>query len=162
MTTLKEQLRENVNRSLKAHDELRTSTLRYVLGEIQREEKAGKVEQSFNDEQVQALLTREVKKRRATAEEYTKLGKAASDKQLAASMRELQEAAIIEAYLPKQLSEEDIDAIVAASIKETGAVTIKDMGRVMKSANAAAAATGSRADGQVLSGKVREALAAIA
>ena len=159
MSTLKEQLRTNLNLALREKDDLRKATLRLVLGEIQNQEKAGKNGQDFDDAQVQALLQREVKKRRAAAEEYVQAGKASTDIQLARSMRELQEAAIIAAYLPQELDGPEIDKLVADAIAETGATGPRDMGGVMKLVVAAAAG---RADGKVISTKVRDALATVA
>ena len=97
------------------------------------------------------MLGAEVKKRRESAEIYTGVGA------VERAATESAEADLIEAYLPAAISEEQLDRIVADAIATVGARTVKDMGKVMKAANASAADLG-RVDGKALSDRVRRAL----
>ncbi|MBO1752168.1 GatB/YqeY domain-containing protein [Actinotalea sp. BY-33] len=151
MSTL-EQLTADLTTSMKARDAFRTNTLRQMIGAVRAAEKSGKVARELTDEQVQAVLAGEVKKRRESAEIYT--GAGATDR----AENETAEADLIETYLPQALTSEQLDQVVAEAIAETGATGMKDMGAVMKAANARAAAVG-RVDGKELSGRVRGALA---
>jgi len=109
------------------------------------------VAREFSDEEVQAVLTSEVKKRRESAQIFAD---AKADDRAA---NETAEADLIEGYLPASLSPEQVDALVADAITSTGASGPKDMGTVMKAVQAAAAGLG-RVDGKALSQKVRAAL----
>lgn len=152
MTTTIERLTSDMTAALKARDSITLSTLRQVVGAVRTEEKAGKVARTLTDEQVQAVLAAEVKKRRESARIYSDAG--AQDRAEA----ETAEADIIEAYLPAALSDADLDALVASAVAATGATSMKQMGQVMKAATEAAAASGGRVDGKTLSAKVRAAL----
>lgn len=137
--------------AMKARDTFATSVLRQAIGAIRAEEKAGPVAVELTEPQVQAVLAREVKKRRDTATVYTEAG--APDR----AAREAREADFIEAYLPAALSDEQLDQLVSQAVALTGATTVKDMGSVMKAATTAASGLG-RVDGKLLSAKVRAAL----
>ncbi|WP_258724592.1 GatB/YqeY domain-containing protein [Cellulomonas sp. NS3] len=152
MTTL-ERLTADLTTSMKARDAFRTNTLRQVIGAVRAAEKSGPVAVELDDDQVQAVLASEVKKRRESAEIYTTAG--ATDR----ATTEAGEADLIESYLPTALSEADLDEVVAAAIAETGATSMRDMGAVMRAAQAAAAGRG-RVDGTVLSRRVKAALSA--
>jgi len=113
-----------------------------VLSELQKDAKEG-----AGDEQ--AVLRRERKRRRESETAYREAGR----EDLATA--EAFEAETIEAYMPAELSDGELDALVTAAVAETGASSPKDMGRVMKQVMAAA---GGRADGKRVSSKVKEAL----
>ena len=137
-----ERIRADVTAAMKAGDKDRVTALRLVLSELQKDAKEG-----AGDEQ--AVLRRERKRRRESEQAYREAGR----DDLATG--EAYEAETIEAYLPAELSDGELDALVAAAVAETGAASPKDMGRVMKQVMAAA---GGRADGKRVSSKVKEAL----
>ena len=137
-----EQIRADVTAAMKAGDKDRVTALRLVLSELQKDAKEG-----AGDEQ--AVLRRERKRRRESETAYREAGR----EDLATA--EAFEAETIEAYLPAELSDGELDALVTAAVAETGASSPKDMGRVMKQVMAAA---GGRADGKWVSSKVKEAL----
>lgn len=149
MTTL-DRLTADLTTSLKARDTLRTSTLRQVIGAVRHEAKAGTVERELTEDDVLKVLTREVKKRRESAQIYTDAG--APER----AATETAEADVIEEYLPTRLTDEELAALVDAVVADTGASTLKDMGAVMKEATARAQG---RADGKALSALVRARLA---
>jgi uncharacterized protein len=146
-----ERLTADLTASMKARDTARTGTLRQAIAAVRVAEKAGPSVRELTDEQVQAVLASEVKKRRESAEIYA--GAGATDR----AHTETAEADIIETYLPAAVSDEQLDAVVAQAIASTGATSMKDMGTVMKAATAAAADLG-RVDGKALSQRVRQAL----
>ena len=137
-----ERIRADVTAAMKAGDRDRVTALRLVLSELQKDAKEG-----AGDEQ--AVLRRERKRRRESEQAYREAGR----DDLAAG--EAYEAETIEAYLPAELSDDELDSLVTAAVAETGAASPKDMGRVMKQVMAA---TGGRADGKRVSAKVKEAL----
>lgn len=151
MSTL-ERLTADLTTSMKARDAFRTNTLRQLIGAVRAAEKSGKVARELTDEQVQAVLAGEVKKRRESVEIYTAAG--ATDR----AENEAAEADLIETYLPRALTPEQLDQVVADAVAETGASSMKDMGAVMKAATARASTLG-RVDGKELSARVRSALA---
>ena len=128
---------------MKAGEKDRVGALRLVLSELQKAEKEG-------DGDELAVLRRERKRRREAAAEYRK----AAREDLAET--EDFEAQVIEAYLPAELSDAELDELVAKAVAETGASSQRDMGQVIKHVMAAA---GGRADGRTVSTKVKEALA---
>jgi uncharacterized protein YqeY len=142
--TVAEQVRADITSAMKAGEKLRVGALRLVLSELQKDAKEG-----GGDEQ--AVLRRERKRRLDAAEQFRDGGRP----ELAES--EESEARLIEAYLPEELSEAALDALVRDAIAETGASSPRDMGQVMK---ALMARTEGRADGRRASARVREALGA--
>jgi uncharacterized protein YqeY len=146
---LKDQLRADLTSAMKARDELRTATLRMVLAAVSAEEVAGKEARQLTDEEVQAVLRREAKKRREAAEAFAAAGRAEQ------AERESAEGEVVAAYLPAQLEDADLAALVADVITRTGASGIKDMGRVMGAAQGAVAG---RAEGSRLAAEVRRQL----
>ncbi|WNB86235.1 GatB/YqeY domain-containing protein [Cellulomonas sp. ATA003] len=150
MTTL-ERLTADLTTSMKARDAFRTNTLRQVIAAVRAAEKSGTAARELSDDEVQAVLASEVKKRRDTAGIYA--GAGADDR----AANETAEADLVETYLPAAVTEAQLDAVVADAIASTGASTMKDMGAVMKAATAAASGLG-RVDGKQLSGRVRAAL----
>ena len=137
-----EQIRSDVTAAMKAGDKERVTALRLVLSELQKDAKEG-----AGDEQ--AVLRRERKRRRESEQAYREAGR----DDLATA--EAYEAETIEAYLPAELSDGELDRLVATAVAETGASSPRDMGMVMKQVMAAA---GGRADGKRVSAKVKEAL----
>jgi uncharacterized protein YqeY len=137
-----EQIKSDVATAMKAGDRDRVGALRLVLSELQKAEKDG-------DSDEQAVLRRERKRRRESEAAYRDAGR----EDLAVT--EAYEAGIIEGYLPAELSDEELDALVRQAVADTGAEGPRDMGKVIKQVMAAA---GGRADGKKVSSKAREAL----
>jgi len=147
--TLREQIISDMTASMKAQDAPRTSTLRMVKAAMMNRqiEKGGELD----DEEMGKLLRSLVKQRRDSVEQYEKGGRQdLADK-------EKSEIQVIEAYLPQAASPEEIETAVAAAIAESGASSMKDMGKVMKSVQAALA--GKNADGRMVSEIVKSKLA---
>src|SRR5258707_10857612 len=122
--SLKQQIISDLTASMKAQNAARTSTLRMVKAAVMNREieKGGEMD----DEEMMKLLRSLVKQRRDSVEQYEKGGRQdLADK-------EKTEIEVIEAYLPQAATAEEIEAAVAAAIAETGASSIKDMGKVMK------------------------------
>src|ERR1700755_102102 len=107
---LKEQLHDDMVAAMKAKDELRLATLRMVLSAITTEEVAGKAARELSDDEVVKVVAREAKKRREAAEAFDGAGRA----ELAD--RERAEGGVLETYLPAQLSEEDLVALVSEEV----------------------------------------------
>ena len=137
-----EQMQADVRTAMKAGERERAAALRMIVDSLQQDAKLGKGDEV-------AVLRRERKKRLEAAEAYEEAGRA---EQTAA---ERSEAELIEAYLPKQLSDEELAELVAAAIEETGAAEQKQMGQVM---SALMPKVGGRADGKRISAAVREKL----
>jgi uncharacterized protein YqeY len=146
--SLKQQIISDLTASMKAQDASRTSTLRMVKAALMNREieKGGEMD----DEEMMKLLRSLVKQRRDSVEQYEKGGR----QELA--NKEKTEIEVIEAYLPQAASREEIEAAVAAAIAETGAGSIKEMGKVMKAAQTALA--GKNADGRTVSEIVKAKL----
>jgi uncharacterized protein len=141
--TLAEQVRTDMTSAMKAGEKQRVGALRLVLSELQKAAKEG------GDDEL-AVLRRERKRRLEAAEQFRGGGRP----ELAA--QEESEAELIEGYLPAEISDQELGAIVDEAIAETGASEPKDMGRAMK---AAIAKVQGRADGKRVSAQVRTALA---
>lgn len=139
-----EQVQDDVRTAMKARDRERASALRLIVDVLQQDAKLGKGDEV-------AVLQRERKKRVEAAEAYEQAGRA---EQAAA---ERFEAELIEAYLPQQLSDEELAELVDAAIAETGASEQKQMGQVM---SALMPKVGGRADGKRVSAAVRQKLGA--
>ena len=149
MAELKERLRTDLTSAMKSRDELRTATLRMVLAAVSAEEVAGKEARELSDDEVQAVLRREAKKRREAADAFAGAGRAQQ------ADRERAEGDIVAGYLPAQLDDADLAAIVADVVTSTGATGMKDMGRVMGAAQSAVAG---RAEGSRVAAEVRRQL----
>jgi uncharacterized protein len=137
-----DQIRADVTTAMKAGERDRVAALRLVLSELQKAEKDGGADEL-------AVLRRERKRRREAETAYREAGR----DELAAA--EASEAAIIETYLPQELSDTELEALVNAGVEATGASSPRDMGQVIKHVMEAA---GGRADGKRVSTKVKEAL----
>ena len=139
-----EQVKSDLTGAMKAGEKERVGALRLVLSSLQLAAKEGE------DDEV-AVLRRERKRRLDAAEQYRDGGRADLAEQ------EEGEAEMIAAYLPAELSDEELQAIVAEAVAESGASEAKDMGKAM---SIAMPKVGGRADGKRVSAKVREALGA--
>ncbi|MGH2891140.1 MAG: GatB/YqeY domain-containing protein [Solirubrobacteraceae bacterium] len=137
-----EQLRTDITTAMKAGEKDRVVALRLVLSELQKAAKEG------SDDEL-AVLRRERKRRLEAASQFRDGGRPELADQ------EESEARLIEAYLPAELSDTQLDELIAAAVAQTGASGPRDMGSVMK---AVMAASGGRADGKRTSARVREAL----
>ena len=138
---LTEQLQQEIKAAMLAKDAPRLQALRMLksaLGYVQIEKKVD----ALSDADVLAVVQREVKKRRDSAEQFTTAGRA----ELAAT--ETAEIAVLEIFLPKQLPPEELEALVRATIQELGATDKKQMGAVMKAVQTKVAG---RADGKTIS-----------
>jgi uncharacterized protein YqeY len=149
MAELKQRLRADLSASMKARDALRTRTLRMALTAVTNEEVAGATARELSDDEVLKVLTKEAKKRRDAAEAFDSAGR---QEQAAA---ERAEGEVLAAYLPAQLSDEDLAGIVAAAIEETGASGMQAMGQVMKTVTPQVAG---RAEGARVAAEVRRRL----
>jgi uncharacterized protein YqeY len=146
---LKERLRSDLNAAMRARDQVRMRTLRMALTSITNEEVAGTSARELSDEEVVKVLTREAKKRREAAEAF---GAAGRDEQAAA---ERAEGEVLADYLPAQLSDDELTALVSSAIAETGASGMQGMGQVMKMLTPRVAG---RADGARVAAEVRRHL----
>lgn len=149
MSGLKEKLRSDLSIAMKARDEVRTRTLRMSLTAVTNEEVAGKQARELTDDEVVKVLTREAKKRREAATAFAEAGR---DEQAAA---ERAEGAVLEEYLPAQLSDAELAELVAAAIAETGVEGPRAMGQVMKVLNPKVAG---RAEGGRVAAEVKRRL----
>jgi uncharacterized protein YqeY len=140
--TVLDQVRSDITRAMKAGEKTRVGALRMVLSELQKAAKEGGPDEV-------AVLRRERKRRIEAAEQFRHGGRPELAEQ------EESEAELIDGYLPAELPDGELDALVSAAIEETGASDPKDMGQVMK---AVMAKVDGRADGKRVSGRVREVL----
>jgi uncharacterized protein YqeY len=148
---LKSVLREDLHTSMREHDKMRSETLRMALTAITNEEVSGTAARELSDDEVLRVVAKEAKKRREAATAYLE----ANRPELAT--REEAELVILEAYLPAQLSDVELEALVAQAVQETGATGMPQMGLVMKAASARVAG---RADGGRVAAIVKSVLAA--
>ena len=150
MAGLKDRLRSDLTAAMKARDEVRTRTLRMALTSVANEEVAGKAARDLDDDEVQRLVAREAKRRREAAEAFDAAGRPDQ----AASERAEEE--VLSGYLPAQIDDAELTAIVAGAITETGAAGIRAMGQVMKAVTPQVAG---RAEGGRVAAEVRRQLA---
>jgi uncharacterized protein YqeY len=151
MAELKDKLRAELTASMKARDELRSSTLRMVLTSITNAEVSGKQARELSDDDVTSVLATEGKKRREAATAFDDAGRG----ELAA--KERAEAAIIAEFLPEPMTDDEIATLVTTTIDELGVRGdgMKAMGRVMGTITQQVKG---RADGGVVSAEVRRQL----
>ena len=146
---LKERLKSDLTKAIRARDEVRAGTIRMALTSITNEEVSGKEARVLTDSEIITVLSREAKKRREAAEAYDSAGsKERGD-------RERAEGLVIAEYLPSQLSESELQEMIKAAIAETGASGPSGMGQVMKVLSPKIAG---RADGSKVSAAVKAAL----
>jgi len=148
---LKTRLTTDLTSAMKARDELVTATLRMALTAIRTEEVAGKAARVLSDDEVLRVLTREAKKRTEAAEAFASGGRA--DR----ADRERAEGEVLSRYLPVQLSDEELTAVVSAALAEAGVSDIKQMGKAMKTVQTAVAG---RAQGGRVAAEVKRQLSA--
>ena len=140
--TLTDRVKADLTTAMKAGEKDRVGTLRLVLSELQKDAKEGKGDEV-------AVLRRERKRREESARAFREGGRP----ELAES--EDAERAVIEAYLPAEMSDDELDRIVAGAVAETGASSPRDLGKVMPVVMRQVAG---RADGRRVSDKVKEKL----
>ena len=157
MAAIGEKLGKDIVTAMKAREQETLTTLRMVKSALKNKEIDKR--EPLTDAEEQAILTTLLKQRRESIEQFTKGGRP----ELAA--KEQVEIALIEAYMPKAASEEDLRAMVAAAVEQVTADNggtkpgPKEMGLVMKAAQAKIAASGARADGKLVSELVKAELA---
>lgn len=144
---LKEKLLEDLKQAMKEKNVIRKNVVQMVRAAILQVEKDKQIE--VTDEQIVEIIAKEAKKRKDSLAEYEKSGR----EDLIQNIKS--EIAIIEEYLPKQLTREEIVPIIKGIIEETGATSMKDMGNVMKEAKNK---IGASSDGKTLSEVVKELL----
>lgn len=147
--SLRDQLKADVSAAMRSGETLRRDTLRMALSALALVEK--ELKRDATDDEVLGVIVKAVKTRKESVEAYI----AAHRADLAEG--ESAEIAILSTYLPEQLSDADLDSLVAEAISATGAASAKEMGKVM---GWLGPKTKGRVDGKVLSGKVTAALAA--
>jgi len=149
--TLVERITQDLTAAMKAQDAARTSTLRMAKAALMNKEIDKKA--PLDEAEAVKILQGLVKQREDSVEQYTK----ASRPELAD--KERAEITVLGAYLPAGVSDEEVAAAVESAVAETGAASAKDMGRVMKAALAALAASGKAVDGKRVNEAVRKRLA---
>lgn len=147
---LLDQIRADLTAATKAKDAVRQRTLRSAIAAIQEAQVAGKAATELDDAGVQGVLKAQVKRRHDSIEAYTEAGRAdRADEERA-------EVDILQTYLPADLGDDELEAIVEAAFADGGFSTMKDMGAAMKAVNAVVAG---RADGKRVSTMVKSRLA---
>ena len=146
---LKQKIQDDLQEAMKAKDAARLSAIRMLKSAIQYYEIQKGAGYQATDEDVMDVVGREIKKRKESIELYKQGGREES----AAS--EQAEVEILSSYLPQQMSEEEVRTLVVETVKQTGATTMQDMGKVME---ALIPKTKGKADGTLISNLVREEL----
>jgi uncharacterized protein YqeY len=146
--SLRDRLTEDLKLAMKARDQLRMDVIRMIKAAVLNKEV--EMKKDLDDAEMSRIMTTMIKQRKESVEQFEKGQRA----ELAA--KERQEISIIEAYLPKALSPEELDRTVDAVIRESGATSAKDMGAVMKGVMARLA--GQPVDGKQVSDLVRSKL----
>ena len=149
MTTFKDRLEADLRAAIKARDELVVSTLRLAISAVRNEEVAGDTARTLSDQEVQTVLTREMKKRRDAATAFADAGRPEQ------AERERAEERVLEAYLPQQMSDADLAAAVAKALDGLDLSGKQAMGPAMKAAQAEVAG---RAEGGRVAAEVRRHL----
>ncbi|QVQ50374.1 GatB/YqeY domain-containing protein [Spiractinospora alimapuensis] len=147
MSELKERLQSDLTSAMKQRDAVRARTLRMVLTVVSTESTSGETARELDDDEIQKIIAREVKKRREAAEAFDTGGREER------AEAERAEAVVLGEYLPAQLGDDELAEIVSTVISETGAT---QMGAVMKEV---LPRVGDRADGKRVSTEVRRQLA---
>lgn len=148
--TLKATLQHDLHAAMRAREEVRVATLRMTLTAISNEEVSGTTARELSDEETLKVVAKEAKKRKESATAY----RDAQRPELAD--REEAELAVLEGYLPEQMGDEELTAIVDWAIEQVGATSMAQMGQVMKLAQGEAAG---RADGGAIAARVKARLA---
>jgi len=149
--SIAEKITSDMTAAMKARDEHRLGTLRMVKSAIKNKEIDKRA--ALTDQETLAVLSTLIKQRKDSIEQFTKGGRQElADKEAA-------EITIIEGYMPKAASEEEVASVVRNAIQSMGSPTMKDMGNVMKAAMARFAENGARVDGKMVSEIVKRELA---
>ncbi|MHA7127917.1 GatB/YqeY domain-containing protein [Janibacter indicus] len=148
--TLKATLQHDLHTAMRAREQVRVATLRMVLTGISNAEVSGESARELSDDETLKVVAKEAKKRKESATAYRDAGRP----ELAE--REEAELAVLETYLPAQLGDDELTAIVDRAIEQVGATSMAQMGQVMKAAQTEAAG---RADGGAIAAKVKARLA---
>jgi len=154
MAELKQRLQSDMTTAMKAREQTRLAALRMAITAVRNEEVAGKSARELSDEEVLKVLAREVKKRKEAAEAFSGAGRAEQ------AQAELDEAEVLQGYLPAQLTDTELDRLVNEAVTAV-ATTLgeqpgqRQMGQVMKAANALVAG---RAEGGRVAAEVRRQL----
>jgi hypothetical protein len=148
--SFKATLQNDLHAAMRAREQVRVATLRMVLTGVSNEEVSGTQARELTDAEVLKVVAKEAKKRKESATAYREAGRP----ELAE--KEEAELAVLETYLPEQLGEDELAAIVDRAIAQSGATSMAQMGQVMKLAQAEAAG---RADGGALAALVKARLA---
>ncbi len=146
---LEQQIQEDIKTAMKAKDAVATAATRAIKGEILLFKTSEGGSKEVTDGDILKMIQKLIKQRKESAEQFTAAGR----QELADN--ELAEAAVMEKYLPKQLSEAEVEEKIKAIIAEVGATSIKDMGKVMGAANKALAG---QSDGRTISTVVKRLL----
>jgi uncharacterized protein len=149
MSTMKARLETDLRTAMKARDELVTSTLRMALTAVRAAEVSGKAARELSDDEVLTVLTKEAKKRREAAAAFADAGRDAL------ATKERAEEDILSAYLPAQLSDEELRELVAGALAAGNFSGKQSMGPAMKAAQAAVAG---KAEGGRVAAEVRRQL----
>lgn len=147
--SLKEKLRADLTEAIRGRDQVRAGTLRMALTSVTTEEVSGTQARELSDDEVLKVLAKEAKKRREAFTAYTDAGR----DELAA--QEDAELEVLKTYLPAQLDDSELEALVAQAVRETGATGMPQLGQVMKAVQPRVAG---RADGGRVAAVVRKAL----
>jgi len=148
---LKDTLRTDLTDAIRSRDQVRAATLRMVLAALTNEEVSGTQARELSDAEVQKVVAKEAKKRREASSAFASAGRP----ELAA--KEEAELAVLEGYLPTQLDDAEIEALVAQAMTQTGATGMPQLGLVMKAVQPLVAG---RAEGGRVAAAVRQALLA--
>ncbi len=143
-------IREDLTAAMKAKDRVRLRSLRAIIAAVQEAQVAGAEATTLTDDEVQRVISAQVKRRIEAAEAFDEAGRA----ERAADERA--EQAVLEAYLPAALTEAELESLVTGKLAEGGWTTKADMGQAMKAINAEVAG---RADGRTVAELVKSKLA---
>ncbi len=147
MSALKDRLKNDLKEAMKSKDTFKRDVVRFLMSAIKQVEVDERRE--LNDEDIQRIIQKSVKQREDAAAQYKEGGREDLFE------KEMKEAEILKSYLPKQLSDEELRAIIEETIKEVGASSMKDMGKVM---GAVIKKTVGQADGKRINAIVKELL----
>jgi uncharacterized protein YqeY len=145
---LKERVTEDMKTAMRAGDKVRLATIRLIMAAIKQREVDERI--VLDDSQVLAAVEKMIKQRKEAIVQFAAGGRADLVE------KETAEIAILQAYLPAQMSDAEIDALIAEAIASTGAASIKDMGKVMGAVKAKAQG---RADMGAVSSRIKQKLA---
>ncbi len=147
MSALKDRLKNDLKEAMKSKDTFKRDVVRFLMSAIKQVEVDERRE--LSDEDIQRIIQKSVKQREDAAAQYKEGGREDLFE------KEMKEAEILKSYLPKQLSDEELRAIIEETIKEVGASSMKDMGKVM---GAVIKKTVGQADGKRINAIVKELL----